>query len=160
VGNPPQAQSVVIDNFQKILVLNCKDCLSCHSSPRHEGYSFNNSYSSKEIECKDQIRLCTGSCNRKPSSEVCKLESGDFFGRYSVKMVSDEVRLGVDEEGDAAKPYYGCVISEGLSRMYDENGILGIAFSESNIFNSLFHLSSDDYVKQVGICLDGESGVL
>ena len=32
VGNPPQAQSVIIDNYHQMLVLNCKDCLSCHIS--------------------------------------------------------------------------------------------------------------------------------
>lgn len=32
IGNPPQAQSVIIDNYHELLLLNCKDCLSCHIS--------------------------------------------------------------------------------------------------------------------------------
>jgi hypothetical protein len=35
-----------------------------------------------------------------------------------------------------------------------------MAISQSNIFNSFFHLTSSEYIKKVGFCLAEEKGYL
>lgn len=51
VGNPPQPQSVVIDNYERFLMLSCEGCLSCSEAVRHKPYNYEESFSSKKIEC-------------------------------------------------------------------------------------------------------------
>lgn len=167
IGNPPQAQSVIIDNMKQVLMLNCEDCRSCHKGSRNFPYNYQRSTSGRYIECvyfwdiqKDQLVVCRSKCAGKTSSDYCKVDAIDNFGDYFVKLVSDQVRLQLDSPDPEGRPVFACTITENTLSKYEQNGVLGLYINQLNMFNSFFHLTGSEYIKEVGICLDDSGGYL